>query len=63
MMTRILPPKRLIGAAVLVGVAMALSGCGVAAFPVRVTSATAKVVPVAGDVVAYPLDKTADAID
>lgn len=63
MMTRILPPRRFIGAAVLVGVAMALSGCGVVAFPVRVTSATAKVVPVAGDVVAYPLDKTADAID
>jgi hypothetical protein len=63
MMTRILQPKRLIGAAVLAGVAMALSGCGVVAFPVRVTSATAKLVPVAGDVVAYPLDKTADAID
>jgi hypothetical protein len=63
MMTRILPPKRLGGVAVLVGVAMALSGCGVVAFPVRVTSATAKIVPVAGDVVAYPLDKTADAID
>ena len=62
MMTRI-HPKRLVGAAVLLGVAMSLSGCGVAAFPVRVTSATAKVVPVAGDVVAYPLDKTADAID
>lgn len=43
--------------------AAALSGCGVAAFPVRVASATAKVVPVAGDVVAYPLDTTADAID
>ena len=54
---------RLISAAVLFGVAAALSGCGAVAFPVRVTSATAKVVPVAGDVVAYPLDKTADAID
>lgn len=63
MMTRILHPKRLMSAAVLVAVATALSGCGVVAFPVRVTSATAKVVPVAGDVVAYPLDKTADAID
>ena len=62
-MTRILHPKRLVGVAVLAGVAMALSGCGVVAFPVRVTSATAKIVPVAGDVVAYPLDKTADAID
>jgi hypothetical protein len=40
-----------------------LAGCGVVAFPVRTTSAAAKIVPVAGDVVAYPLDKTADAID
>ena len=56
-------PRRLLAASVLVALAAALSGCGVVAFPVRVTSATAKVVPVAGDVVAYPLDKTADAID
>lgn len=63
MMTRFASPRRLVGAMLLLGVAMALSGCGVAAFPVRVTSATAKIVPVAGDVVAYPLDKTADAID
>ena len=39
------------------------AGCGVVAFPVRTTSAAVKIVPVAGDVVAYPLDKTADAID
>lgn len=63
MMTSILLPKRLVGVVVLLAVATALSGCGVVAFPVRVTSATAKIVPVAGDVVAYPLDKTADAID
>jgi len=56
-------PKRLLAAAVLIAVATALSGCGVVAFPVRVASATAKVVPVAGDVVAYPLDTTADVID
>ncbi len=56
-------PRRLLAASVLVVLAAALSGCGAVAFPVRVTSATAKVVPVAGDVVAYPLDKTADAID
>lgn len=56
-------PRRLLSAALLLAVAAALSGCGVVAFPVRVSSATAKVVPVAGDVVAYPLDKTADAID
>ena len=47
----------------------ALSGCGAVAFPVRVTLSgesdqrTAKLVPVAGDVVGYPLDETADAID
>lgn len=44
-------------------VAASLTGCGVVAFPVRTTSAAVKIVPVAGDVVAYPLDKTADAID
>ena len=44
-------------------VAATLSGCGVVAFPERATSATVKMVPVAGHVVAYPLDKTADAID
>jgi hypothetical protein len=55
--------RRLLAATVLFALATALSGCGAVAFPVRVTSATAKVVPVAGDVVAYPLDKTADAID
>ena len=38
-------------------------GRGVAAFPVRTTSAAVKVVPVAGHVVAYPLEKTTDAID
>jgi hypothetical protein len=43
--------------------ALSLTGCGVVAFPVRTTSAAVKIVPVAGDVVAYPLDKTADVID
>ncbi|MFO1162205.1 MAG: DUF6726 family protein [Reyranellaceae bacterium] len=40
-----------------------VGGCGVVAFPVRVSSAAVKVVPVAGDVVAKPLDVTADTID
>jgi hypothetical protein len=40
-----------------------LAGCGVVAAPVRGTSAVVKVVPVAGDVVAAPLDVTADTID
>jgi hypothetical protein len=47
----------------IVAVACSLAGCGVAAFPERTASATVKMVPVAGHVVAYPLDKTADAID
>lgn len=41
----------------------ALAGCGVVALPFRATSAVVKVVPVAGDVVAAPLDVTADVID
>lgn len=47
----------------LLALAAGLSGCGVVAFPERAASATVKMVPVAGHVVAYPLDKTADAID
>ena len=54
---------RFLAAIVIVLVGASLAGCGVVAFPVRVTSAAVKIVPVAGDVVAYPLDKTADAID
>lgn len=46
-----------------VAVSASLAGCGVVAAPVRVTSAAVKVVPVAGDVVAAPLDATADVID
>ena len=53
----------LLRAVLIVAAAASLSGCGVVAFPVRVSSAAVKIVPVAGDVVAYPLDKTADAID
>ena len=53
----------LLGALLLLATAAGLTGCGVVAFPARVTSATVKMVPVAGHVVAYPLDKTADAID
>ena len=49
---------------VLTGAAAAsLAGCGVVAAPVRGTSAVVKVVPVAGDVVAAPLDVTAAVID
>ena len=50
-------------AALMLVTAAALAGCGVVAAPFRVTSAAVKIVPVAGDVVAAPLDVTADAID
>jgi hypothetical protein len=54
---------RLPAVMLLVAAAASLGGCGVVAFPVRTTSAAVKVVPVAGDVVAAPLDVTADVID
>jgi hypothetical protein len=47
----------------ILAIAASLTGCGVVALPVRATSAVVKVVPVAGDVVAAPLDVTADVID
>lgn len=56
-------PVHLLGALLLLATAAGLTGCGVVAFPERAASATVKMVPVAGHVVAYPLDKTADAID
>jgi len=40
-----------------------LTACGAIALPFRVTADVARVVPVAGDVVAAPLDATGDAID
>jgi hypothetical protein len=51
--------------ALVMALAMAtgLAGCGVVAAPVRVTSGVVKAVPVAGPVVAAPLDVTADVID
>jgi hypothetical protein len=36
---------------------------GVVALPFRVTADAARIVPVAGDVIAAPLDATGDAID
>ena len=54
---------RLLGAMAILAAAASLAGCGVVAFPVRATSSVVKVVPVAGDVVAAPLDVTADIID
>lgn len=40
-----------------------LSGCGLVAFPCRVSSAIVKIVPVVGHPVASPLDACAKAID
>jgi hypothetical protein len=57
------PCGRLFSAIMILLAAGSVSGCGVVAFPVRVSSAAVKVVPVAGDVVGAPLDWTADAID
>ena len=54
---------RLLGVVLLLGVAAGLGGCGVVAAPFRVTSGVVKAVPVAGHVVAAPLDVTADTID
>ena len=56
-------PVHVLRAVLALVAAASLTGCGVVAFPVRTTSAAVKIVPVAGDVVAYPLDKTADVID
>ena len=47
----------------LLQICISLAGCGAVALPFRVTADVARVVPVAGDVVAAPLDATGDAID
>jgi hypothetical protein len=56
-------PGPLARLALLATVAVGLAGCGVVALPFRATSAVVKIVPVAGDVVAAPLDVTAGVID
>ena len=55
--------SRLLGVMLILAAAASLAGCGVVALPFRATSAVVKVVPVAGDVVAAPLDVTANTID
>jgi hypothetical protein len=42
---------------------LALGACGAVALPFRVTADVARVVPVAGDVVAAPFDAVGDVID
>jgi hypothetical protein len=49
--------------AVLVALCLALSGCGLVAFPCRAGSAIVKIVPVVGHPAAAPLDACAEAID
>lgn len=62
-MTRFELNRRIVSAIVIIAAAGSLTGCGVVALPFRATSAVVKVVPIAGDVVAAPLDVTADTID
>ncbi len=42
---------------------VSLAGCGAVALPFRVTADVARVVPVAGNVVAVPFDAVGDTID
>jgi hypothetical protein len=42
---------------------LSLSGCGLAAFPCRLSSGIVKIVPVVGHPAAAPLDACADFID
>jgi hypothetical protein len=48
---------------ILLLVALALGGCGVAAAPCRVSSGAIKMVPLVGHVAAAPTDACADVID
>lgn len=45
------------------GVLQMVGGCGVAALPCRLTSATLKIVPVVGHAAAVPFDACSAAID
>lgn len=47
----------------LVLICTSLAGCGTVALPFRATADVARIVPVAGDLIAEPLDATGDAID
>ena len=62
-MTYLLRRCRLLVVMLVLASPPSLAGCGVVALPFRATSAVVKIVPVVGDVVAAPLDVTADAID
>ena len=62
-MTLRLLPAILGRIAVLLAVAVSLSGCGLAAAPCRLVSAIAKAIPVVGHQAAAPTDACAVAID
>ncbi len=49
--------------AILLTACLLLAGCGAVALPFHVTADVVSVVPVAGDVVATPLEVTGDVID
>ena len=56
-------PGRPVGVMLILAAGASLAGCGVVAAPVRATSSVVSVVPVAGAIVAAPLDVTANTID
>ena len=51
------------GRLLIVLLALALAVCGLVALPFRVTADVARIVPIAGDIVAAPLDALGDVID
>lgn len=57
------PSRRFTAIIVILTMGFSLAGCGLAALPLRTTSAIVKTVPVAGPVAAAPMDAAADTID
>jgi len=62
-MTDLIRRTRLTNVILILTMAASLTGCGLVALPFRATSAVVKTVPVAGHVVAAPLDAAAGVID
>jgi hypothetical protein len=56
-------PRLVMLLALLAACPVMLDGCGVAALPCRLTSATLKIVPVVGHAAATPFEACANAID
>ena len=55
--------RRTLAASLLCALALPLGGCGVAALPCRMASATLDIIPVVGHAAATPFDACAAAID